>query len=102
MAVVDENLRDQKISVINVQNAVGQASAPTLQGSLAPKTPSPSVPETQATTILETPETSPSSPPKVEEKKKTGRVRPPKKYVQYEVIGRNNVAVPTHLFKVGS
>ena len=26
--------------------------------------------------------------------------RRPKKFVKYEVIGENNVAVPTHLFKV--
>ena len=26
--------------------------------------------------------------------------RPPKKFVKYEVIGTNNVAVPSHLFKV--
>ena len=28
--------------------------------------------------------------------------RRPKKFVKYEVIGDNNVAVPTHLFKVKS
>merc|ERR1711874_181380 len=31
---------------------------------------------------------------------KSGRPRPPTKYVKYQVIGDNNVAVPTHLYKV--
>ena len=30
------------------------------------------------------------------------RPKPPKKMIKYEVIGNNNVAVPTHLFKVRS
>ena len=28
------------------------------------------------------------------------RPKPPKKFVKYQVLGTNNVAVPTHLFKV--
>ena len=36
----------------------------------------------------------------VDTKKANRRPKPPKRFVKYEVIGNNNVAVPTHLFKV--
>jgi len=41
-----------------------------------------------------------SSGDKVDTSRKDRQPRPPKKFVKYEVIGKNNVAVPTHLFKI--
>ena len=52
---------------------------------------------TEATT-----ETLPEAVPPVKTPPNNRPPRRPKKFVKYEVIGENNVAVPTHLFKVKS